>query len=133
MKQMICVLLLLAIVSQSNAMDLAKKRDIWDLHHISASCIGTAYFNHVLEMPFWKAALTSMLIGLAWEGLDELYYRGKLGHRTDQMDTIFDWRIGFDSKDVLRNGIGIGMAFPIRKQPQRVVEVRVPSTPYEKK
>lgn len=133
MKRLIIVLTILLITAQSQATDLASKRDIWDIQHVSAACIGTAYLNHVLEMPFWKAALTSMMVGIVWEGLDDMYYRGNFGPRTDQLDTIFDWRIGFDMKDVLRNGLGVSMAFPIRKQPLHVKETRVPSTPYQKK
>ncbi len=135
MKQLtVCIvcIMIVCFATQVFAMDLSKKRDIWDLHHISGTCIGTAYLNHVLEMPFWKAALTSVALGLAWEGLDELYYQGHFGKRTKTMDNIFDWRIGFDSKDLLRNGVGIAIAFPIRRRPPRQAEVRVPSKPYQK-
>ena len=112
MKIIIILLLLLILTTESFAIDLNRRRTLWDMHHVSVSCIGTAYLNHVLEMPFWKAALTTIAIGIAWEGLDELYRKGKLGHKHDY---IFDKRYGFDHQDLLRNTFGIAIAFPIRK------------------
>ena len=127
------VVMMLGWVMASGAMDLSKKRDIWDLHHVSMSCIGTAYLNHVMNMPFWKAALISSALGLAWEGLDEMYYRGKFGRRTQRMDNIFDWRIGFDARDLLRNSLGIAIAFPIRNHPQKTKPPKIPRAPVQQK
>lgn len=83
----------------------------WDAIHITGSCIGTLYLNKVVKMPYWKSAATMFVLGIAWEYFgDEMYRRGHYGRN---LDFIFDKR-GFHRNDVLRNGIGITLSFPIR-------------------
>lgn len=51
--------------------------------------------------------------GVLWECLDQV---AKVNGGDP---AIFDTRRGFEWQDVARNGIGIGISFPIRKQERK--------------
>ena len=105
-KLFLAILLIVAISFPSRAE--ITNRQHHDIHHVTGSCVGTAYLNHA-GYSWQKSAIIMLLLGVAWETTDHIFY---ISHTKS---SIFDYRKGFDVFDVGRNCIGIGLSFPIRK------------------
>lgn len=101
------IILLILMFSFPAQTDITNRQH-HDIHHITGSCIGTAYLNHA-GMSWWKAAGVMFAAGVIWECMDEL------SHAANWHNDVFDYREGFSRGDVLRNGIGITLSIPIRR------------------
>lgn len=108
MKYLVVLISIFLFVNACNAAD-SNARQGWDMVHITGSALGAAYFNH-LGLEWYQSAIIMFTLGIAWELADQLCYN--LHYKND----IFDYRIGFDKMDILRNSIGISISFPIRKR-----------------
>ena len=76
-----------------------------DIHHVTFCCIGTLYLNLICN---WIIAIIIIFVlGVINEVLDEIAYRKKW------KNSFFDYYIGFDWKDILRNSIGIVLSYPL--------------------
>jgi len=82
----------------------------WDVVHITGSALLTAEINHLTSLNWWQSALVTFVLGVVWECCDEIAYQLKW------KNNIWDHYKGFDKYDILRNGIGISLSFPIRKK-----------------
>jgi len=76
-----------------------------DIHHVTFCCIGTAYLNLLFD--FIIAAIIIFIFGVINEIIDEITYRKQYEN------PLFDYYIGFDWKDILRNSIGIVLSYPL--------------------
>lgn len=84
-------------------------RAAWDGWHVMGSCIGTAYLNHA-GLSWKKSAAIMLAAGILWECFDQI------AKNNGEDSNIFDTRRGFDYQDIIRNGIGVSLSFPIRKK-----------------
>ena len=108
MKYLIIILIVL-IPCLSFSADMTN-RQLWDVTHVTGSCIGTAYLNHTADMSWKKAALYVLALGLAKESIDHIFYL------TKTKSSMFDHYRGFEVTDIILNGIGVSISFPIRRR-----------------
>ena len=79
------------------------------LHFFGSSNLNLAFY-HWFNLEFWQAAIFTFTIGVLWEVCDELYKRGII---KGDFDNIWDKR-GWDSMDIVRNFLGIGLSITIK-------------------
>jgi hypothetical protein len=103
-KLFIVVFLLMSVPAQAEITN----RQHHDIHHITGSCIGTAYLNHA-GYSWGKSAVIMLLFGTAWEVMDQIAYEAKW------KNPVFDYYRGGEWQDVARNMVGITLSFPIRR------------------
>jgi hypothetical protein len=115
MKSFIVLIVLLFIttsVYSTEVRNYYESREFaWDCFHVVSSGFGTIYINHIFKLKWYESAMLVMTCGVVWEICDELYQDRII---RGNFDSILDKGKGFNYKDLLRNGIGVGISFPIR-------------------
>jgi len=99
---------LLVLTSCLNAAN-SKARQGWDMVHITGSCVGTAYLNH-LGLEWYESAIVMLSLGIIWELCDQVAYD------VQWKQSYFDYHRGGEWKDITRNVVGISLSFPIRRK-----------------
>ena len=104
------ITILIVVAMVSGGFSAPTDRYAWDCVHVLGSAYGTASINHLTPLNWWQSSLIVLVLGIVWEGMDELSYQLKW------KNDIFDYYKGSDGMDIVRNCVGISISFPIRKK-----------------